>query len=240
MIRRRGPSANHVRLARDVVGRNDRQGPRVLLASTDMNGAMDPWQRLVNGDDAAWEDAVLLLFGRVRAFFVNKVGDRADDLTQRTFKRLLEIRAGYAGGSPRSYVFGIARYILFEFLREQRRDETVPLDEVSAAAMDPRPSSLLGAKAEQRLLLEALRHLPLTSQIVLELYYWEELNDREIAEIIESNANTVRGRRGHARKQLRGIIERLEATTPLASTSMDLDGWARSIKEQVLAGPVST
>jgi len=198
-----------------------------------MDGVHDPWLQLLVADGDALESAVLAVTQRIYGFFVNKVGDRADELTQATFHRVLQVRSGYRGGNPRSYVFGIAKLVMYEHLRKLQRDQTVPIEEVSAAAIDPRPSSVVVARAEGRVVLEALRRLPLKSQIVLELYYWEGMNDREIAEVLSSNANTVRGRRTHARKQMGTLLADLEAQPAPASTSMDFERWARAVREHV-------
>lgn len=200
-----------------------------------MDGVQDPWRQLLESDGEMLEVAVLAVSPRIYGFLVNKVGDRADELTQATFHRVLQVRSGYRGGNPRSYVLGIARRVMLEHLRELARDETVPIEDVSVAAIDPRPSSVVVARAEGRLMLEALRRLPLKSQIVLELYYWEGLNDREIAEVLEGNANTIRGRRTQAKKQMGELLEELGSQPAPASTSMDFDRWARSMREQVFA-----
>lgn len=205
-----------------------------------MDDVQDPWRRLIEGDKAAWAVAVTGLFGRVRMFFVNKVSDanEANDLTQKTFVRVEQVRGGYEGrGSPRSFVLGIARLILLEYLREKQRGAQVPLEDVSVAALDPRPSSVLVARVEQRLVLEALRQLTLEHQIVLELYYWEDMSDPEIAEMLQSNENTIRGRRTRAREKMRELLQQLERAGQPGSTSMDLERWARDVRQHVAVQP---
>ncbi len=204
-----------------------------------MDETNDPWRRLTDGDKEAWDEAVTTVFGRVRVFFANKVSDanESNELTQRTFDRLLQVRSNYTGsGSPRSYVLGIARLILLEYFREKQRDPRVSVEELSVAAMDRRPSSVLVARVEQRLVLEALRRLTLDHQIVLELYYWEDMSDPEIAEMLECKENTIRGRRTKAREKMREVLKELEAGAYPAATSMDLDKWARGVRGQVGAG----
>jgi RNA polymerase sigma-70 factor (ECF subfamily) len=175
-----------------------------------------------------------MLFRPVRRFFVNKVGDEVEELTQRTFNRLEERRHTYEGrGTPRAFVMGIARLILLEYYRERRRDPDLKIEEISVAESGPRPSSVLAARAEQRLVLEALRRLTLDHQIVLELYYWEDMSDPEIAAVLDVNENTVRGRRTRARERMRELLGTLEEGDPLPPTSMDLDRWAKNVGEHV-------
>jgi RNA polymerase sigma factor (sigma-70 family) len=204
-----------------------------------MDDVHDPWRRLIDGDAKAWDDAVVALFGRVRSFFANKVGEEANELTQRTFTRLQGVRDRYQGqGSPRSYVLGIANFILMEYMRERYRDHTVPLEDLSVAAVQARPSSVLVARVEQRLVLEALRRLTLEHQIVLELYYWEDMSDPEIADMLQTNENTIRGRRTRAREKMKELLAALEQAEQPGSTSMDLERWARDVRQHVGVQPV--
>jgi len=71
------------------------------------------------------------------------------------------------------------------------------------------PSSIFAQKAEQRLLLEGLRRIPLDHQIVLELYFWEPLRARDIADILEIPVGTVRTRIRRAKELLERAIEEL-------------------------------
>lgn len=200
-----------------------------------MTIADDPWAQLLDARQQAWAAGVLAVFGRVRGFFVNKVGDEADELTQRTFTRVQQIRERYDGrGSARSFVLGIAHLVLLEHLRERYRHQVEPLEDISIAAFDPRPSSVLAQRAEQRLVLQALRSLTLEHQTVLELYYWEDMSDPEIADVLATNANTIRGRRTRARERLRLALAAIDGQPgAVESTSTDLERWARSIREQL-------
>ena len=182
----------------------------------------------------AFWPAPSVLWRPVRRVFVNKVGDDANDLAQQTFDRLAKVRGSYEGrGSPRAFVMGIARLILLEYYRERRRDPQLRIEEVSVADMAPRPSSVLVARAEQRLVLEALRRLTLDHQIVLELYYWEDMSDPEIAAVLDLNENTIRGRRTRARERMRELLAQIEQGGPLRSTSMDLDRWAKDLGDHI-------
>jgi RNA polymerase sigma-70 factor (ECF subfamily) len=91
-----------------------------------------------------------------------------------------------------------------------------------------------GVKQEQRLLLEALRRLPVDAQIILEFHYWEGLKTDDIAAIMDQIPSTVRGQLVKARKQLAAIMEALAASPDLlASTLGGIDGWAAELREQL-------
>ncbi|MCA9701630.1 MAG: RNA polymerase subunit sigma, partial [Myxococcales bacterium] len=84
---------------------------------------------------------------------------------------------------------------------------------------------------EQRLLLEGLRRIPLDHQVALELFYWEELNAAQIAEIVGVSHSAMRSRLVKARQLLEQAIGEL-AETPalLASTLGGLDDWAAALR----------
>ena len=86
---------------------------------------------------------------------------------------------------------------------------------------------------EQRLLLRALRALPIELQTLLELAYWEGLSDRELGEVLELPPGTIKSRLRKARQQLEEALPRL-ARSPdvLLSSRQTLDAWAAGIRER--------
>jgi RNA polymerase sigma-70 factor (ECF subfamily) len=56
--------------------------------------------------------------------------------------------------------------------------------------------------------VEVLRELPVEQQTLLELYYWEEMQVADLAEVFETTPNAIRIRLHRARRDLR---ERFEA-----------------------------
>jgi len=185
-------------------------------------------------------DAGGVLFDRyfmaLRRFFRNKVGDDFEELVQRTLVRCVEGELRFRGeGEFRSYLFGIAYNVIREHIRQQQRARG-QLEDANSSVVDagmPGPSTVLGLRKEQRLLLEALRRLPLADQVVLELFYWEQLNSAQISEVLTIPRGTVRSRLRLARERLRGHLDEL-AHDPhlLKSTVDDLDRWAAELRER--------
>lgn len=169
----------------------------------------------------------------VQRFFRNKVPWAvALDLSQRTVEACL--RAQDRIRSFRSYVLGVATKQLFEYLRTERRKqrhdvdlETMVLDDTTLG-----PEEWVGAKRERRVLLRALRRLPLPLQLVLELRYWEQLSDRDIAEVLGWPAGTVKTRIATGKRALRVQVERLVASPEqLLSTLDSFDQWAARTRQ---------
>ena len=138
-------------------------------------------------------------------------------------------------GKFRSYLFSIAANILREHLRERYRGQRFDPEKSSVADVNlPGPSTAMGARREQVLLLEALRRLPLDDQIVLELFYWEEMKSIEIAEVLDLPHGTVRSRLRLARERLRGHVDELaRSPSELESTIGGLDRWAADLRRQL-------
>lgn len=149
----------------------------------------------------------------VARFFVSKVGldHEADDLTARTFEVLLGKRDEFRGdASPRTFLFAIAHNVLLGWVRDKQRGAArIDLGTVSAAALGPSPSSLLHAHRRDRLVLDALRAIPLDAQAIVELVYFEGMSRAEVAEVTGLPAGTVASRLRRARELLEIELVRL-------------------------------
>jgi len=165
-------------------------------------------------------------------FFRNKAPAACDDLVQATFLGCFESKVRFrAECSFRTFLFAIARNQLLTWLSKCKTGPGVAFPEDSPAEDCPSPSSALQQRREQRLILAALRRLPLDAQILLELFYWENLTGPELAEIIEVPEGTVRTRLRKARQLLEREIRVLGRDGAVVkSTLTNLDGWAASIR----------
>jgi RNA polymerase sigma-70 factor (ECF subfamily) len=191
------------------------------------------------GGDANAGDALFSRhFSAVFRFFRNKVDEAAaEDLTQATFLACVDGRDRFRGdASFRTYLFAVARnQLLMHFRSRARAGVTVEPTTTSAADFGPGPVSVAIARAEQRLLLLALRGLSLDAQIALELYYWEGIAGDDLAEILGVPVATARSRILRAREQLAEHIDRLAESPELrASTAGGIEDWARSLRELIV------
>jgi RNA polymerase sigma-70 factor (ECF subfamily) len=105
-------------------------------------------------------------------------------------------------------------------------------DNLTMASLSPGPRSLLVDHDEQRLLLEGLRNIPVKYQIILEMYYWQDLRLREIADALDIAEGTARRRIQEARDYLVDIMEGIASSSAvLRSTLSNLDNWAHQCRE---------
>lgn len=199
----------------------------------------EAWQR---GDRKAGARLFERHYDAIARFFHNKVALRdADDLIQRTFLRCVETNGRIRKPSSfRYYLFGVARNVLLEYLEEKSRRQRREAPNFLTSSVEdlaPTPSTALARAREEQLILGALRRLPLELQIVLELYFWEDLGGRELAEVLELPEGTVRTRLRRAKQLLEEQIARLsESPRLLESTLCDLEGWAQRLRRDLDRG----
>lgn len=167
---------------------------------------LEAWR---DGDASAADQLLRQHFDAVHRFFRSKIeGDAVQDLVQRTFLGCVEGVARIGEAGFRSYLFGVARKQLMEHLRQHyRRDEPLDLLTLSVCDLRTTPSRWVARRDGHEALLTALQTLPLDTQILLELAYWEELSGKEIAAALGLEENTVRSRLARARQALREALE---------------------------------
>ena len=197
-------------------------------------GLLERWR---GGDLGAGDELFTRHFAGVHRFFKNKVdADALEDLVQQSFMACVEGRERFRQDSKfKTYLFGVAHNVLRDHYRKSRkRTEPFDLDRETAADLAAGPSTLFGKRREERLLLEALRRIPVSSQIVLELYYWEEMSASQTAAVLGLPEGTVRGRVRRAKQLLRDEISKL-ARSPeeLRTTLGGLDRWAAALRDRL-------
>lgn len=196
---------------------------------------VDAWRA---GDSQAGATLFEQHYDGVARFFRNKVGAPADrDLIQRTFLACFEGFARYRGeASFRTYLFSIAYNLLCKHFEAQRRNK-IDLLSVSVHDLGDSPSEVVAARSEQRLVLAALRRIPVEYQVLLELHYWEQLTAAEAASALGIPVGTAKTRLRRGRQLLEEQLAALaDSPSLLTSTIGDLEGWARQLRERVLPG----
>ena len=204
----------------------------------------DLLQRWRAGDGAAGNELFQRCFAPIYRFFVNKTRNAADteELTQSTFVALMTARERFRGTSSfLTFALGVANNVLRHYYRglAHAGAHFEPLHSSIAALGAGAQTQLECAEAHQ-LLVAALREIPTDFQVVLELYYVEELTPEAIGEALGLNTNTVRSRIQRGREHLRAKVEELAARTPAAASAPADERWAELIKDAFPARILST
>ncbi|MCH9684648.1 MAG: sigma-70 family RNA polymerase sigma factor [Deltaproteobacteria bacterium] len=192
---------------------------------------LDAWR---GGDLGAGRALFERHISALSRFFRTKVGDEREDLIQTTFLACVESRDRVRDGTSfRAYLFRIARNALYDHLVRAHRGPSRP-DPLTQSILDlgTSPSRMVAKTEQDRLLLLALRRLPVALQILLELHYWEGLTTADLAEALDIPRGTVKTRLFRARALLREQLQRSVPGGAIPEASLqDLDGWARSLRD---------
>lgn len=195
---------------------------------------LEAWR---GGDKAAGNQLFDRYFDNVYRFFRNKVTDGAEDLVQQTFLSLVQSRDHFRGDSSfRTYLFTAARSKLYTYLERRRREgDRLDYGVTSCEDLGISPSRLIAQEENERLLLSALRRLPIDMQIALELFYFEQMRGPELAAALGVPEGTVRSRIRRGRELLRTRLEELmQSPDRVATTMTNLDQWAQALRDEVL------
>jgi RNA polymerase sigma-70 factor (ECF subfamily) len=190
---------------------------------------LDAWRA---GDADAGDQLFERHFDALYRFFAAKLASGVEDAIQQTLLACVEARERIRGdGGFRGFLFGIARHQLYAAFRERYRAAEVDPSVSSIADLGPSPASAIGDRREHKLLLDALRSIPLDLQVALELSLWEGLSGPEMAAALDLPEGTVRSRLRRAREALEARIAELAESADLAaSTLTGFETWADQIK----------
>ncbi|HKU42936.1 MAG TPA: sigma-70 family RNA polymerase sigma factor [Polyangiales bacterium] len=175
-----------------------------MTGTTDM-ALLHAWR---DGDTRAGNLLLSRHFQGLLRFFEHKVGPDADELIQRTLLACAESYQRIRGESSfRTYLFTIARHELYRYFR-QRSLLRERLDFTVTSLVDMRTSATgrLVQREREAALERALERLPLDDQILLELFYSEDLDSQQLAEVFEIEPSSVRARLHRARASIARML----------------------------------
>jgi RNA polymerase sigma-70 factor (ECF subfamily) len=175
-------------------------------------------ERCLSGDESAWEDMVRLHTRRVFAVcyrFTNSESE-AQDLTQEVFLRVFKtIRTFRSGeGSFVVWLMRLTRNLLIDNYRRSKMDrasesieDQLPLLE-EKAALTARADGMLAGREASEILQGALEKLSPELRETLILRDIEDLEYREIADVLNVPEGTVKSRLNRGRAELARILRR--------------------------------
>ena len=188
-------------------------------------------RRWREGDAKAGNELFRRHFHSLYRFFRDKTTGGADDLIQATFLACVRARDQFRGDSSfRTYLFTVARHQLYRHIRAHARAPELDFAHTSLLDIATSPSVVLERDQRRAQLLQALRRLPLEQQLLLELYYWEDVPPRELATVFEIPGSTARTWLQRAREALRAALEAEARSPSTAWSDADLDAWARDLR----------
>ena len=184
-----------------------------------------------SGDHDAGSELFARYFDGLFRFFATKVDDEVDDLVQATFLNCVKYRARLQeADSFKAYLYSIARRRLYQHLTVKIRAKAIDFSTSSIVDLGGSLSSIVGHREEERLLLVALRSLPVELQVLLELHYWEGMTIDESAQVLDTPLGTAKTRLRRARALLRDrlggredALERIAAAASIGAAGSTPD-----------------
>jgi RNA polymerase sigma-70 factor (ECF subfamily) len=187
-----------------VSGSGNRTGPASEDSYVDQGQAIGA--RLARGDDSALEDAYAEYSGSLLAFLRRYVGvDEAEDVLQRTFLDVWRSAARYDPEQRFStWLFTVAHRRAVDALRT-RRHPVVDVESLrDLVGEDGRDT--VDRYADAADVRTAVGRLPDHEREVIELAYFGELTQREIAVALDVPLGTVKARAARGTRRLGGLV----------------------------------
>ena len=171
----------------------------------------------LRGDQDLFKVLVDRYFRQIYAFIYGYVKDTdaAEDVTQDTFVKVWKnIKKFDRKKSFKVWLYQIAKNTALDFLKKRKMfnfsdlSEEKVLDVIDETAS---PDDILESQHDSQQISKAMETLPVAYQEVLNLYYRNNFNFREIAEIMKESINTVKSRHRRAllllKERLNGLSE---------------------------------
>ena len=175
-------------------------------------------ERCLSGDEAAWEELVRTHTRRVYGLcyrFTGKDGE-AQDLTQEVFLRVYRTLKTFRAteGAFTTWLARLTRNLLIDNYRRTRQErltdsieEQLPVLEQAVTA-DTRPEGLVAGREASEILQAGLQKLSPELREAVILRDLQDMEYREIAEILHIPEGTVKSRLNRGRAELARVLRR--------------------------------
>jgi RNA polymerase sigma-70 factor (ECF subfamily) len=197
-------------------GTGSRASQNLIEKSLDQDSSLV--ERCLSGDDAAWEDLVRQHTRRVYGLCYRFTGSDAEaqDLTQEVFLRIFKSLRSFRSteGSFVTWLARLTRNLLIDHYRRTRQErvtdsieEQLPMLEEHAAT-SARPEGLVAGREASEILQAALQKLSPELREAVILRDLQEMEYREIAQVLKVPEGTVKSRLNRGRGELGRILRK--------------------------------
>jgi RNA polymerase sigma-70 factor, ECF subfamily len=195
-----------------TVGAGGGMRQRLETSRTD-NPDLSLVARCLGGDESAWEDLIRVHSRRVYGlcFRFTNSGAEAQDLTQEVFLRVFRTLKTFRSseGSFATWLARVTRNLLIDNYRRTRQERVtesiegqLPVIEEEGAAAAVKPDQMLAGREASELLQIALQALSPDLREAVILRDLQEMEYREIADVLQIPEGTVKSRINRGRAEL--------------------------------------
>jgi RNA polymerase sigma-70 factor, ECF subfamily len=146
------------------------------------------------GEQAAFGEIYNLYFKKIYQFIYYRVGHKevAEDLAEEVFlKAFTKIASISENSAFVGWLYQIARNQVIDYYRQKKL--TVNLDEIeNTLEYESNVIDVVNLENQQKILLKLIKELAPEQQIVLKLKFFEDLDNPEIAEMLNKSEGSIR------------------------------------------------
>ena len=165
--------------------------------------------RAKQGESEAFGELYNLYFKRIFKFIYYRVGHKelAEDLSEDVFvKAYTRLASVQKDASFEGWLYQIARNTVIDYYRDKKM--LVALDEVeNTLEYESNILNVLELQEEQKILLRHLKELEPTQQVVIKLKFLEDLENAEIAALLNKTEGAIRVIQHRALNKLKELIK---------------------------------
>jgi RNA polymerase sigma-70 factor (ECF subfamily) len=194
-----------------------REGSDLLKRTLDSDSSLV--SRCLRGDESAWEELVRLHTRKVYGLCYRFTGSapEAQDLTQEVFLRVFRTVKTFRSteGSFATWLARVTRNLLIDHYRRTRQErvtdsieEQLPMIEEAGATASARPDQALAGQEASQILKATLQKLSPDLREAVILRDLQEMEYREIAEVLQIPEGTVKSRINRGRAELARLLRK--------------------------------
>lgn len=171
-------------------------------------------EKYLAGDEEALRFLIERYTNKIFTFVCRYVKDEdiAEDVVQDVFIKMWKNLESFDQEKNfKVWLYSIAKNTALDFLKKKKlvSFSTMAEDEIfDVKDLNPLPNEVLRQADESKILMAALKKLPSLYREILLLYYKDEFNFREIAEVTGKPLNTVKSIHFRAMKMLKKLLKK--------------------------------
>lgn len=137
---------------------------------------------------------MLKYYNELIYFAQKQVGDKekAKDIIQETYSKVLEIREKFEINNERAYLYKIAKNIVInQALENQKLQTTIYEENIHLSPISEQPEEILIQEDQEKIFMQIINDLPQRAKEAFILYTVDGYSRKEIAQILGVSSNAV-------------------------------------------------
>lgn len=179
-----------------------------------MDNGASSYRRYLDGDDNGFAQIVDTYYDGLTLYLNSYVRnlDIAEDLAEETLAKLIIKKPKFRGRSSfKTWLYSIGRNLAVDYMRRHSND-SVSIDDCLNLASDEEVEQNYLHEDSKVMMYRAMARLKTEYRQVLWLYYFEDLDQKEIAQVMKKSLDSVKHLVSRARLSLKSELEKEDFT----------------------------